>query len=177
MKFKYIGCNHTAREKFYEKNLPEGSPTYLFLNIKSRAVFVINGKTQIVEPDSIILYNKGTPQYYKYYEDENGEIECYANDWIHFEATDEEIKNFNIPMDTIITLKNTNEISMLIEKMMHIFYSNSTMKNEKMTQYMILIFYEIADILNKHDSDYSSYQDALYNLRSKLREDHPSGAL
>lgn len=64
----------------FRVNRAAGYDCWLFLFVKTDAVFTINGEDIIVKPDSYILYKPGTPHYYKALGD------IYVNDWIQFES-------------------------------------------------------------------------------------------
>ena len=55
-------CHH---ESSFVHDQPRGFEGYLMLFVRSRAIFVIGGETYNAEPNSFIIYNKNSPQYYK----------------------------------------------------------------------------------------------------------------
>ena len=63
---------------------PDGSGDNLLVIFKTSALLIIDGNEIIVPPDSLIIYKKDTPQYYR-------PTICgnYANHFIHFNVTDD----------------------------------------------------------------------------------------
>lgn len=73
------GCRHDSSFIF---DHPQGYDGYLVLFVKTRAVFRLEDETVTTEPDTFIIYDRHTPQYYRACE------ECYINDWILFDCTE-----------------------------------------------------------------------------------------
>ena len=73
------GCRHDS--EFVLDN-PKGFDDYLMLFVKTPAMFVIDGREIFTEPDTLIIFDRQSPQYYKAIKNE------YINDWIEFECTD-----------------------------------------------------------------------------------------
>ena len=79
-----------------------------------------------------------------------------------------EIREMNFPLDTIIKLDDTTEISHLIDKMHNIFFSNSDLKDKKLYHYLMIILNEIKDMMCVQNSTIQRYQTNLYTLRGKI---------
>lgn len=73
------GCRHDGDFVLDNAN---GFDDYLCLFVKTPAMFVIDSREIYTEPDTFIIYDKNSPQYYKAVRNE------YINDWIEFECTD-----------------------------------------------------------------------------------------
>ena len=111
MQVNNIGYNH-SHDADFQISRPDGSGDYLFLIVKTPAIFTLSGKDIQTEPNSVILYKKGTPQFYRVL----GTV--FTNDWLHFDINEDELSLFEewkIPFDTILPLNNINDLSLFIK--------------------------------------------------------------
>lgn len=164
MKIVNVGYNYKHPEGFSIYR-PYGSGDYILLLLRTDAYFIINGKKQITEADSLIIYKKGTPQYYGAL---NGE---YVNDWIHFELNEKEEEKFNklnIPFDTVLKANNTTLISGFIKSMFNELYSQNTHKKESLRLYFELILIKISEIIKL---SYEKKENPFYNEFTLLRNE------
>lgn len=160
-----IGYNH-----YHDADLsisrPNGSGDWVFLVLKTPAVFELDGKDVVTEAGSFILFSKGTPQIYRAYGSE------FANDWIHFDAskTDEIFfKELDIPKNTPVKLNRTDELSFAINNMTHEFYSSNLYRTDTVELYFRLMFIKLSERLHpQSDSVQGSYHDKIRMLRSKI---------
>ena len=72
-------CRH---DKSFVFDRPKGYDGYLLLFVKTKADFVIDGRTYHFEPNTFLIYDRLTPNYYKA---SGGD---YINDWIQFDTTE-----------------------------------------------------------------------------------------
>lgn len=166
MKIIAIGINYTHSLKF-SINRPSGSGDYLLLNIKSPAIFKLNGEEVTAEKNSVIIYKKGTPQIYR------ARGTTYANDYIHFDMNGERDIG-NLPFDTVLSLPSNIEVSKLIKDLYLEYISSNSLREESMGLLMRLLFvkiYELAAYPSK-DTQIYGYYDELLNLRSMIYR-HP----
>ena len=89
MKIVNVGYNF-KHPKVFSINRPFGSGDYILLVVRTPAFFILNQEKQVINSNCIVVYKKGTPQIYGATEDE------YINDWIHFEADENDIKMIKI---------------------------------------------------------------------------------
>lgn len=83
MHVNHCGIHFTHRN--FKIHRPGGSGDYLFVYTKTPAVFTVGDTDVHVPSNTVFLYQKGCPQYFR------GAEEIYINDYIHFDAdTDEE---------------------------------------------------------------------------------------
>lgn len=147
-------------------NRPEGSGDYIFLVIKSDAYFIINGKKQIVYPNSVIFFKKGTPQNYGALGKE------YVNDWIHFELSEKEATEFNkleIPFDCIITFNDISEFTELIKKILYELYSQGIHKEKLLNLYFEILLLKLSDRIKIPETKTeNAYYNAFLNLRNEI---------
>ena len=73
-----VGYNHCHDADFFI-NRPEGSGDYLLLLLKTDAVFILDNAETIIPKNSVFIYPKGMPQYYKCLPQQT-----FENNWIHF---------------------------------------------------------------------------------------------
>lgn len=166
MKINTIGYNHTHDADFIIDR-PNGSGDYLLLIVKTPAYFRLTDTAeQTVPADSVILYAKDTPQYYR------ALTSGFANDWIHFQLTDEELPFFQtlqIPFNTVITVPNVQDLSYFIKKISYEKYSANLYQEETMILYMKLLFYKLSElILTNQKEELGSHYENLALLRSKI---------
>lgn len=165
MRINKIGYNH-----YHDADLsivrPYGSGDWVFLVLKTSAVFEFDGKPVVTEPDSFILFSEGVPQIYRAYGSE------FANDWIHFDAskTDEIFfKELDIPINTPVKLDRTDELSFIISNMSHEFYSSNLYRTDTVELYFHLMFIKLSEKIHPQASGaQGNYHDKIHMLRSKI---------
>ena len=114
-----IGYNYTHEEDF-RMDRPEGPGAWLFLLVKSDAIFYINGKRNLVKKHSYVLLQPKTPCMYK------GAKEKYEDDWFFFNMTEEdkiELLERGLVFDSPVFLGSTEEISSLIHQISYNHFS------------------------------------------------------
>ena len=114
-----IGYNYTHEEDF-RMDRPEGPGAWLFLLVKSDAIFYINGKRNLVKKHSYVLLQPKTPCMYQ------GAKENYEDDWFFFNMTEEdktELLERGLVFDTPVFLGSTEEISSLIHQISYNHFS------------------------------------------------------
>ena len=166
MNINAIGINFTHSKKF-SIHRPYGSGDYLFIYFRTQALLWLNGEQISVEKNSVILFNKGTPQNYM------ADQVSYANDYIHFD-TDKENDIRNLPVDTVIKLPATKQISKIIKEIYLEYISKNANRRESIDLLMKLLFVKINEIVayKREDTKLYGYYDALLNLRSLIYR-HP----
>ncbi len=169
-----IGLNYTHSNQF-AINRPNGSGDYLLLYLKTPAVLQLNGEKVVADKNSLIIFNKGTPQIY------SANQGSYANDFIHFDADGEsmpivsagytEIRN--LPLDTVLQLPSSKQISKILKDLYLEYISNNENRCESMDLLLRLLFVKLKELVAQKSEDkiYSHY-DALLNLRSMIHR-HP----
>lgn len=168
MKIIRTGYNYRHGAEF-KINRPSGSGDYLLLIIRSDAFAAINGEKKLINPNSALIYKKGTPQLY-------GAVgESFINDWVHFalEAGEEEIfSHLGIPFDTVIPLGDTAELSSFIKNVAFEKHSRNMHKDATMKLYFELILLKLAEQLNgtPPQQEHPHYRQFV-NLRNHIRLD------
>ena len=153
-KIRILELNCWHDEKFEIRNTI-GSSGYLFLFIKTKAVFRLDGKDVITEPNTLILFDIYTPHYYHAFEKE------YIDNWMVFES-DEEIR---FPMNTPIYVGNALDI----DGYMHLAYRAHNRGNDISCCMLInAMFSEAASIIAKEKAIGVPYADRLLPMRYEL---------
>ena len=142
---------------------PNGSGDYLFLIVNTPAYFQIEGKRIEVPASTAMLYKKGTPQFY-------GTVsEIYRNDWMHFEAGEEDIaflEYLDLPMDTPFPVEEPSALSSLIKTICVEKYSRNPFREDTLALYIRLLFIKVAE---NHRNDQKTHTSPYVHLLSDLR--------
>lgn len=166
-----IGYNYTHEEDF-RMDKPEGPGAYLFLLVKSNAIFYINGKRNLVKKNSYVLLQPKTPCMYQ------GANENYEDDWFFFNMTDEEKSELlekGLVFDTPVFLGNIEEISSLIHQISYNHFSADIYHEEIKILLTSVLFLKTAQqsklkIIQSPDV-LASKNDRLTYLRTRLFEE------
>lgn len=166
MRITNVGYNNRHSSGFCI-NRPFGSGDYMLLLIKSEAFFCLGGQRFVVQPNSAILFKKGTPQLYGAVNNE------YVNDWIHFDI-DESEKNFitdlGIPFDIIISLYDMSELSGFMKNVFFELYSQNLHKTASMQKYFELILLKLSENINQRNPEYEhQYYESFCKLRNDIQ--------
>lgn len=114
-----IGYNYT-HEADFRMDRPAGPGAYLFLLVKSEAVFYINRKRYQVRKHSYVLLQPDTPCLYM------GAKENYSDDWFYFGLTDEdkaELLDKGMQFDVPVFLGSSDELSSIIHQISYEHFS------------------------------------------------------
>lgn len=162
MKINAIGINYTHSNQF-SIHRPYGSGDYLLIYFKTSALLWLDGVEINVEKNSAILFNKGTPQNY------TANLGSYANDYIHFDA-DKEHDIRNLPLDTVMKLPETKQVSKIIKDIYLEYISKNANRHDSLDLLMRLLFVKINELVayQPQDTKLYGYYDALLNLRSMI---------
>lgn len=166
MKINAIGVNYTHSSQF-SINRPNGSGDYLFLNLKAPAILQLEGREELAEKNSVVIFKKGTPQIYQAKEG------TYVNDFIHFDM-DGEREMKALPFDTVLSLPSNKEVSKLIRELYLEYISNHSRREESMDLLLRLLFVKIRELAAYPSRDIRiyGYYDGLLDLRSMIYR-HP----
>jgi len=166
-----IGYNYTHEEDF-RMDSPEGPGAWLFLLVKSDAIFYINGKRNLVKKHSYVLLQPKTPCMYQ------GAKENYEDDWFFFNMTEEdktELLERGIVFDSPVFLGSTEEISSLIHQISYNHFSADIYHEEIKILLTSVLFLKTAQqaklkIIQSPDV-LASKNDRLTYLRTRLFEE------
>ncbi|MBR4555155.1 MAG: helix-turn-helix transcriptional regulator [Ruminococcus sp.] len=113
------GCRHDSS---FVLDRPKGYEGYLMLFVKTRADFVIGGASYRFEPDTFIIYNKYTPQYYKACDAE------YVNDWIQFDCSDNLEASTGVRFDVPVYIGQSIDISQYFKLLADCYYRTGNLR-------------------------------------------------
>lgn len=157
--------NNAFHDKNFKIARPNGYPYYLFLLVKTPALFVINGQEVIAESNSAIIYDVNQAHYYSSY---NG---IYINDWIHFseENGTDYFKSLNIPLNTMIRIYDDTFICEMVKLMSYEYYSMNRNKEKTMTSLLQTMFIKLSEVIS--DSTPRKYVNLHYTELVSLRKE------
>lgn len=171
MKIGAIGYNHTHDADYYQDR-PQGTGCWLFLHIRTPAIFRFGEQEYNVKKGSAVLISPCTPLYYR------GSAGGYADDWIFFNMTDDEYKNLTdmgITADKPIYLGATRDLSSTIHRITFEHYSAEPLHSEIEHKYFEVLFLKLARAFRM---DYSGDLDtanekntAMVDLRASIYSD------
>lgn len=160
-----VGYNH-CHDVDLKIERPDGSGDYLLLLLKSPAIFTLDGADTLVDEGTVLIYRKGTPQYYR----SNGTP--FSNDWVHFLFQGDELDRFlalGIPFDTPLHLGSINEFSIVVKLMTYEHYSKEVYSQEVIDGYFRVLFLKLSRAINHPATVRStSNYDMLSTIRSKV---------
>jgi AraC-like DNA-binding protein len=166
MNINKIGLNYTHSSQFAISR-PIGSGDYLFLYLKTPAIFILEGKEVLAERNSVIVFSKGTPQEYF------AQGGSYTNDFIHFDVEGERDLR-NLPLNTLLVLPPTKQIGKILKEIYLEYISNNSNRSESTDLLLKLLFVKINELVayKPQDTILYGYYDTLLNLRSLIYR-HP----
>lgn len=167
MKIVNVGYNYRHHKRFVIDR-PAGSGDYILLIFKSEAFIEQNGERRDISKNSVIVFKKGTPQYYGA---SGGE---FCNDWIHFELdTDEEsvISELGIPFDTVFFAHNASVLTEYIKNIFVERYSENSNKAEALELIFRLILLKLSEAYNCiSEKSESPYYEKLLRLKNEISD-------
>lgn len=160
-----IGFNHTHDADFNVRR-PIGSGDYLLLLLKTPAIFTLDGNDVFSKENSFIIYSIGEPQYYRV----NGNT--FSNDWLHFSADNLEInwiQSLGISFNTVYSIGDLHELSMLIASLSYENYSSIEKDIELIDLTIRILFKKISRKLkNPQENRTSNHFSKLSVIRTKI---------
>lgn len=130
------------------------------LFVKTKAIFVIGGETFNVEPNTFIIYDKNSPQYYKACENE------YINDWIQFECSENISDSINIVFDRPIYVGESVNVSQYFQLIADCYYRTGNMQTAGFLIKALLS--ELYETASSHDEASIAHYRELLDLRRKI---------
>ena len=164
-----VGCDHRHDADFSIER-PEGSGDWLMLLVKTPAVFVTDKGEIGTEAGTIMLYSRGTPQYYR----SDGGV--FGNDWFHFmpENTEDEqlLRELDIPFDTPVKLGSLSELTVFVSMMCHEHYSGGLYCTDTCDLLVKLFFMKLSEKLHRTaDKGMGSSYEKMSVVRAKIYND------
>lgn len=143
MRMDEIGYHH-KHDATFVIDRPDGAGDWLFLIVKTPAVFWIDGAPIHTKPSTILLY---TPEYPQYYTPDDEE---YIDDWMHFGPDEEEqrlIHEMQIPLNQPVQLNDISNISAILRTMCYEYYSAHIHRAEIVDAYFQILLYKLHEQL------------------------------
>jgi len=159
-----MGVNHRHNSDFV-KDRPHGTGEYILLLVKTKAVFKFGENKVNTKPNSLIIYKKGSPQYFR------ADNDIFINDWICFDMADDEVSFFDrakIKFDTVYELNNTVNISSLMKNIYHELLSDGIHKTTVISNYLEILFLKISECISAQNKHWNFYETKLNGLRSMI---------
>lgn len=168
MKVNICGYNYRHDESFFVER-PKGGRDYMLLIIRSPARVILNGHEHYVARNAVILYNKGTPQYFGAHNAE------YINDWVSFELDQDDLalcENIGIPFDTVLEYSDVHQLSRFVKQLSIEQWANNPNAETSEGFLLRLLFLKLADFISKPKESSSDITAKLQSLRRRIYE-HP----
>lgn len=163
---KIVNCGYNYHHpNGFRINRPNGSGDYILLIVRSPATFIFENIEYFTNGNSVVIFNKGTPQMYG---SDNSE---YINDWIHFECDENDIKflsELGIEFDKILEFQSVSVLSNFIKQMYFEKYSNNKNSNRSVEMYLNLILLKISDLCQKIELADTEMLEQLLELRNQI---------
>lgn len=168
MKVNICGYNYRHDESFYVER-PTGGRDYMLLIIRSPGRIVLNGHTHYIDRSAVILYRKGTPQYFGAHNAE------YINDWVSFELDEEDMalcKSIGIQFDTVLEYADTNQLSRFVKQLSIEQWADNPNAEASEAFLLRLLLLKLADFISKPKEYSAKLSTKLQTLRKRIYE-HP----
>ena len=157
---------HFQHPSTFKINRPNGSGDYVLLILPTKSFFILGGETVYAEPNSLMIYQKGTPQFF------GATDEIFINHWIHFDLNDEEAEELHalqIPFDRPLPFGDITVFSQIIKNMYMEKYSVNPRKEESLLLYFRLLLIKIEERLQATSADRSyPYYDKMSRIRTRI---------
>lgn len=153
-KIRRIGTD-ARHDKNFTVNRTSGYDCWLFLFVKTGAVFNVNGTDIATKPNTYILYKPGTPHFY------NASEDIYINDWVQFEA---DISISGVIADQPVYLGNSIGIGLYMQLICEAFYR----ENHQSCEHLLLSMLLELSFISGNSTLKGSHSHELAELRKEL---------
>ena len=168
MKVNFCGYNYRHDDTFYVER-PTGARDYMLLIIRSPGRILLNERSYYVERNAVILYNKGTPQYFGAHNAE------YINDWVSFDLDEDDIAwctHIGIQFDTVLEYFDVYQLSHLVKQLSMEQWADNPNTETSENYLLRLLLLKLADLISKPSRNSSKISTKLQTLRRRIY-DHP----
>jgi AraC family transcriptional regulator, arabinose operon regulatory protein len=159
-----IGCN-SHHDINFKVNRNFGYDSYLFLFIKTPAIFFLEKGEEHINGDYVILYDKHTPHRYQ------ADHHIYVNDWIHFDHDEPNyFTEIGLPFNQLIPVANAPFLSNLIRMCSTEFYSSNIKKEQTVDMLLKALFIKVSEFSSVEEQKMSvrPYYIEMIALREKI---------
>ena len=163
----------------FEMRRDKGNPCYLFLIIKSQAVFQIGDRTFDVSPGYAVVIDKNTPYRYS---NADGD---YVDDYLRFECSDDEwFHRFEFEFNYPFRVNSSSRYTLYLQQVIwESHYSDEFIRKANVNNLMNVIFnnlassYKLRDDKRQHHPYYSEFLDLRLYIQGAPERDYPSEML
>lgn len=167
MKVIQSGYNY-RQDADYIADRPDGLADYLLLIIRSPAHLKIREQDYYVKENAVILYSKGTPQYFAAHKAD------YINDWVTFQMNEKDLafcRRKKIPFDTLLELPDITKLSRLVALLFEERWSPDNKNTEESKTLLLrLLLLKLSDICSDMNQSLSPFHMRLKILRSNIKQ-------
>lgn len=164
MKVILSGYNYRHKVSYYTER-PNGIGDYVLLIIRSPARITIDNQTHYIKGNNVIVYRKGSPQYYAAHNAE------FVNDWVQFDLDQEELlfyESIGIPFDTILDFPDVYPLSRLVELLWAERWFKYPNAEESKTLLLRLLLLKLSDLILSKTAVSSHFTIELMILRRDI---------
>lgn len=154
-----MGCSCRHDGDFIHDQ-PKGYDLYLMLFIKTKAVFGKGEAACSVEPNTFVIYDKNSPQYYRACESE------YINDWIQFGCSEDISSGIDIGFDKPIFIGESIDVSGYFRLIADCYYRRNNLQTAGFLIKALLT--EVFSENGKQEGSGIAHYRELLDLRRKL---------
>ena len=143
MRIGSIGYNY-SHDKGFKMDMPGGPGAWLFLLIKTPAIFEIRGEQRVTRKNCCVILRYDTPCSYSAAES------SYTDDWFYFDADETDVarlRELSIPTDELIPLGNIEELTQIIHILTYEHYSGELLHEEIEQRYLELLFLKLSRMI------------------------------
>ena len=164
MKVVYCGIN-AIHKKDFKIIRPHGSNDYLFLHTKAPTRFFLNNETYTALNNEVLLYRKGTPQYFEGMED------IHIDDFLHFTTTSMEdetfLKHLCLHYDKPILIHCLQPLLCVHQNICHEYLTRSNHQEEALDTLLRYFLIKLDEYMNQNQTDQHKNDliENLYQLR------------
>lgn len=164
MEISFCGfdMHHSAGFKI---NRPTGTGDYLFLIMRTPTYITIRQETYYTKGHSVILFNKNAPQIW------GAHNKPYINDWIQFEATEEDLRFFEeigIEFDTLMEFQDAYALSRLVKQICTERGSTNKNSHKSVDLLLHLLFLKLSDLCASQSPFDNQLSEQLAILRNNI---------
>lgn len=164
MKVILSGYNYRHAASFARER-PEGIGDYVLLIIRSPARITIDNTDHFVKGNNVIVYRKGSPQYFAAHNAE------FVNDWVQFDLDQEDLsfcEGIGIPFDTILDFADVYPLSRLVELLWTERWHKHPNAEESKTLLLRLLLLKLSDLIVSKTAVSSHFTIELMILRRDI---------
>ena len=160
MKVNYVGYREGAQH--YERIWrPDGSGDYLFLFFMTSMHVCLDDEIAVASPGSCIIFTPGQEQDYS-------ALREFVTSFVHFSATEEEIRSFGLPLNTVFDPGDGEYIDRQIRELRKEFFTALPLSDIEMDALLSRLFVSAARLLRENAIENESDRK-MYNLFCQAR--------